>query len=145
MRRVIRVTFPVLSAASLVLCLATVVMWVRSHWATDRWDWGNSGLVSAEGGLHLWGYSTPDQSSWQFLGFESYYDSSIYSPMRRRTTPYWFLSLLTGVLPAVFLIRVLRRRRTVQAMRGCCLSCGYDLRATVERCPECGTAMPARA
>jgi hypothetical protein len=145
MSRVIRVMFPVLSAASLVLCVATVVMWVRSYWAADAWDWGTSGFVSANGGLHLWGYSTPDQSNWKFLGFESFYDNRIYSPMRRRTTPYWFLSLLTGVLPAAFLICVLRRRRTAWTMRGRCLSCGYDLRASPERCPECGSAHPGAA
>ncbi|HEY7088039.1 MAG TPA: hypothetical protein VH518_08120 [Tepidisphaeraceae bacterium] len=55
--------------------------------------------------------------------------------------PGWYLMAITGVLPALWLClevpRILRRRRRARA--GHCLVCGYDLRASPERCPECGT------
>jgi len=53
--------------------------------------------------------------------------------------PYWFLSLLfaCGGLPLLLRLRAQRRRsRRLRANQ--CLSCGYDLRATSGRCPECG-------
>ena len=57
--------------------------------------------------------------------------------------PYWFAMLTLLPLPAFAL------RRTWVTWRrqhgGLCPSCGYDLRATSDRCPECGapTASPA--
>lgn len=64
------------------------------------------------------------------------------SPARSVTTrttaasPLWPGPLLTAVLPATWLRHRWRRGRAVS--RGLCLSCGYDLRATPDRCPECG-------
>jgi hypothetical protein len=41
-----------------------------------------------------------------------------------------------SMLPAWWLLRLVRRLR--RQRKGFCLSCGYDLRATPDRCPECG-------
>src|SRR5215217_7438109 len=49
--------------------------------------------------------------------------------------PWWFLMLLSAPLPIGWWIR--RRRQAQRAMRGRCAGCGYDLRASTERCPEC--------
>jgi len=51
--------------------------------------------------------------------------------------PDWTLVLASAILPVVWFCRNMRRRSRSRA--GLCPSCGYDLRATPNRCPECGT------
>jgi len=46
------------------------------------------------------------------------------------------LAAVSAVLPLVWLRREIRRR--LQHAAGHCQTCGYDLRASPERCPECG-------
>ncbi len=60
------------------------------------------------------------------------------------TLPLW------PVLPIALVVTPLLTRRLSRDLvawrrgeRGCCASCGYDLRSTPERCPECG-AEPVR-
>lgn len=50
--------------------------------------------------------------------------------------PVWLPVLVTAVLPAWRFERARRVRRRLA--RGHCPACGYDLRASPERCPECG-------
>ena len=51
--------------------------------------------------------------------------------------PTWFAVLTLWLLPAAKAFGLIRRRRRVA--RGHCIRCGYDLRATPDNCPECGT------
>lgn len=59
--------------------------------------------------------------------------------------PFWLptiLSLVFGI-PAIGVAR----RSALRAYRkrhGLCLYCGYDIRESVERCPECGRSIPLK-
>jgi hypothetical protein len=54
--------------------------------------------------------------------------------------PYWLPILLLSLPAAIYLSIWLRRSKP-----GMCPVCGYDLRATPDRCPECGTLTPPHA
>jgi hypothetical protein len=76
----------------------------------------------------------------QLTALRAYWHSRL--DRRIGSVAYWAVIAPGLVLPALFM-----RSRWVRNHRlrlGLCLSCGYDLRATRDRCPECG-AMSAGA
>ena len=61
------------------------------------------------------------------------------------SVPCWLPSLLVAGLWSPWLVHRLRDMRKQNRIEHCrCTECGYDLRASKERCPECGTSAPAQ-
>lgn len=55
--------------------------------------------------------------------------------------PYWVIVVVLTIPAATPFVQIARwRTRRRRASKGCCTTCGYDLRATPDRCPECGIA-----
>jgi hypothetical protein len=171
--------FDFLTMLSLVLCLATVALWVRSYWqgqalARLAQRSGSSRLVtmrSVTGELSLFYQQFPgaiQDSGWSYqvnsldkvttyahlvreyrmqcamflgFGYSCYYNSSI--DVYAIWFPHWFLALILAVLPALRLRNIRRTRRRNRV--GLCQRCGYDLRASPDRCPECGHVPNAAA
>jgi hypothetical protein len=161
-----------------MLCLATCMMWVRSHWRFDQfeWVWRTTGInyscVESAGGhliyREVWtgagarfaddgefyftprnrkasdaeAYLNPDYS-WRICGITGEGQrkigsipslaSNIYS--REIVLPYWPIVLVQFAM-MLWLGRACRRTRNRDNTH--CTMCGYDLRATTYRCPECG-------
>jgi hypothetical protein len=72
----------------------------------------------------------------------------LYQPGRRGgrayciAAPLWLGVIPTLLPPAAWFWNYRRMRR--RSKQGRCPTCGYDLRATPDRCPECGTAAAAK-
>jgi hypothetical protein len=61
--------------------------------------------------------------------------------LRAVLVPAWFVGLILAAFPSVWtalLARAWMRHGLRRATHGHCVHCGYDLRATPSRCPECG-------
>jgi hypothetical protein len=78
---------------------------------------------------------------WSGLGFGywiSRYGWGYSASSRRVWFPDWALALPLAAWPAAWWLLARRRARA-----GLCPRCGYDLRATPDRCPECGATSAA--
>jgi len=87
---------------------------------------------------HVPAVAVAGRSDWK-REFAGVHYGVTYSLGRNIWIPSYLLILLSLVLPArwFFLARG-RWQRERRRGAGCCEWCGYDLRATPSRCPECG-------
>jgi hypothetical protein len=141
--------FNLAAAVSLVLCAAAAITWASLWLAapkyfTGRCHVGGRSFVIGAFASHLWLSTYPDGGGiWQFdVGAEWF--AAGRGSIRNPQAPAYYLQvhwalLIIGfvLLPALRATMWLRQRRRTRA--GCCPRCGYDLRATPDRCPECGT------
>jgi hypothetical protein len=127
------------------------------HWATfavyDRLGdperiWEQPGMCITRGPIHVVTRKSDHTVVWvREIGgiYSSQYIWSSGKPQWEVRIKYWLALTFFGVVPCGRLVGAavsIQRQKCVRARR-LCPHCGYDLRATPERCPECGTARPA--
>jgi len=155
----------------LILCLL-VIAWIRSYMRADTvtLNWagvhGTHFVASSEKGALACAYVrwlTPTigdfsvsfdsknvTADWIGLtgsiptvaGFGYYSRESPPNKVRESVLrmPYWCFMTLAVI--AILIDTVSRARRRHRVASGRCRNCGYDLRASRDRCPECGTPIP---
>jgi hypothetical protein len=212
-QRLPRILLNAATAMSLLLCVATVVAWLRSYRAGDQWTFAPGGLQWApllNGNVRPYRWVGSSQGRFVFLertipegggttpryrpGYQPKCDFSYipldelqivatgardwscpgvsFGALPAQVAPSTRPPLYPGTtndpstvagyrvllvscrvpasafafLPALWALRRVRlaiRRRSTESA-GLCPACGYDLRGTPDRCPECGLAAPPR-
>lgn len=159
----------IINWVSALICVASIAIWIRSHDACDAVErMGNNsrfvvgwpiGIVAVVWGTVNgpipgmtpgWKYrggqpeKFPNPSQYQFVNFfiGGYARPSVSTgSLHIAYLNCWAIILFTLPSPIISLLLHRSRRRRQLLAENRCLNCGYDLRATPERCPECGTAV----
>jgi hypothetical protein len=154
--------FTLLSVLSLLACVVMCALWVRSYRVSDLVGYkvdsgairglmlyrGSIGFVSIQEparrpGERRYGYAGTATRRWDELvlspsvtNVAGFHYISIPGRFGFTLVPIWLPLALLAILPARMALR--HRRDRDRCKTGVCPRCGYDLRATPDRCPECG-------
>jgi hypothetical protein len=131
--------------------------WVAGQWGDGRlgvsWGGGTTSKIQFRRFLPDAGWTWEqhavafeERSAWGPFRWEfaDNHDGDSVSERRGISLPCWLLALAAGAWPLTSVALLARRRRRLRRRPGCCRRCGYDLRATPDRCPECGAAAEQR-
>src|SRR5207249_3387459 len=82
---------------------------------------------------------------WRIGGLQLVTESDAGHLIARAAAPMWLLVLICLIFPTFRMLQSYRRRnRRLSPSSISCLHSGYDLRATTDRFPECGTVPEKR-
>ncbi len=123
--------------------LFLIVATLLAGLALSRTDWGETPLLMRDG--HGRQFSKSGMLRIDLPGF-LYLEGYLWATAPP-ASPAWFVQFNRGFIVflagLVVVVWHINRIRQIAAERrivpGTCPSCGYDLRATRDRCPECGT------
>ena len=129
----------------LVVCVLILAMWgTSSHYVVTWMSADGSSLLGMGGSNFVVCWDAADMFAmpgWLTIRVEPpvFLGQFWLDPKSRFVAPFW-LPLTLAAIPTVVLWR-----RDRPPKPGCCLTCGYDLRASKKTCPECGTAIRTRS
>jgi hypothetical protein len=130
-------TFSVYCSVSCVLFVVVLTLWVRSYFVYDRW------VIVRE----------PDGTERAWSSADGRFGYARWFPMPQTRTmatfdkgdQYYMTWAITFATPPFLLFLLWAIRREARSLDpSLCPKCGYDLRATPGRCPECGTTPAAK-
>jgi hypothetical protein len=120
----------------------TWIMPSPSSLAEGKFEWSDALVPGSGTSFPATSFGGPRSLGFEYATFDGWYGPG--TSLHSYRFSYFLVIVPAAVLPAIWMIRCASRRwRHGRFGPGRCRACGYDLRATPDRCPECGVVVPA--